>query len=74
MLKITGVIFLKNDKSEIRSKGVNGQPEDSFEQINKYGTYNIQPTADTDNKLPAIAQGLPKMKIKNKDILKDKRK
>lgn len=32
-------------------------PDDSFQIINKYGTYEIQPTADTDNKFPAIAQG-----------------
>lgn len=28
--------------------------------LNAYGTYNIQPTADTDNEFPAIAQGYPK--------------
>ena len=32
-------------------------PYDSFQLVNKYGTYEIQPTADTDNKFPAIAQG-----------------
>ena len=36
-----------------------GQPEDATEQVNKFGTYNIQPTADTANLFPAIAQGLP---------------
>ena len=36
-----------------------GQPEDAFEQVNRFGTYNIQPTADTENLFPAIAQGLP---------------
>lgn len=35
------------------------QPETALELINKYGTYNIQPTADTVNRFPAIAQGLP---------------
>ena len=39
---------------------VQGNPKNVFEQINKYGTYNIQPTADTDNDYPAIAQGCPK--------------
>ena len=34
-----------------------GQPETAEELINKYGTYEIQPTADTDNPFPAIAQG-----------------
>ena len=37
-----------------------GQPEDCFDMVNKYGTYNIQPTADTGNEFPAIAQGLPR--------------
>ena len=31
-----------------------------LEQINRYGTYNVQDTNDTDNVFPAIAQGLPK--------------
>ncbi len=34
------------------------QPETAYEMINKYGTYNIQPTADTSNNYPAIAHGL----------------
>ena len=37
-----------------------GQPEDCHALINQYGTYNIQPTADSDNPYPAIAQGTPK--------------
>ena len=37
-----------------------GQPEDCFDLINQYGTYEIQRTADTDNEFPAIAQGLAK--------------
>lgn len=37
-----------------------GRPEDDFSLLNAYGTYNIQPTADTDNLYPAIAQGLPR--------------
>ena len=36
---------------------VGDAPADSFQLVNKYGTYEIQPTADTDNKFPAIAQG-----------------
>ena len=36
-----------------------GQPEDAFELINKYGTYNIQPTNEQENAFPMIAQGLP---------------
>ena len=37
-----------------------GDPEDCFDLINRYGTYEVQKTADTDNEFPAIAQGLPK--------------
>ena len=40
-----------------------GQPDDCFDMVNQYGTYNIQKTADTDNPYPAIAQGLPKVAI-----------
>ena len=32
-------------------------PETAFDMVNRYGTYNIQSTADTDNQYPAIAQG-----------------
>ena len=35
-------------------------PETPFEMVNKYGTYEIQPTGETDNEFPTIAQGLPK--------------
>ena len=37
---------------------------DSFTLARKFGTYNIQPTADTENEFPAIAQGKPKCKSK----------
>lgn len=36
-----------------------GQPEDCFDLINKYGTYNIQPTNESENLFPLIAQALP---------------
>lgn len=42
----------------VQRKG--GNPETAEEQVNTYGTYNIQPTADTDHVFPTIAQGLPK--------------
>ena len=49
-----------------------GQPDSTFELINRYGTYNIQPTADTRNPFPAIAQGLPRslnqVKLEKEDI------
>ena len=37
-----------------------GIPESGFDLINQYGTYNIQPTADTENVFPLIAPGLPR--------------
>jgi len=43
-----------------QSRGIFGDPEDCLEMVNRYGTYNIQPTADADNFYPAIAQGLPR--------------
>lgn len=50
----------QNQNIEIAATPIQSQPEDAFEQINKYGTYEIQPTADSDNKYPEIAQGCPK--------------
>ena len=35
-----------------------GQPMDCYDMVNKYGTYNIQPTNESENEFPAIAQGL----------------
>lgn len=37
-----------------------GEDGGCLEQINEYGTYEIQRTADTENFFPAIAQGLPR--------------
>ena len=49
-----------------------GQPDDCADLVNKYGTYNIQPTADTENVFPLIAPGLPKayrhMKLDKDDL------
>ena len=36
-----------------------GDPDDCFDMVNKYGTYNIQPTADTENVFPLISHALP---------------
>ena len=41
------------------SDAVLGQPENTTELLNKYGTYEIQPTNDSDNEYPTISQGLP---------------
>ena len=35
-------------------------PETPSEMVNKYGTYEIQATGETDNEFPTISQGLPK--------------
>lgn len=47
-------------KIDISADPVYGEPFDSFDMVNKYGTYNIQPTADTHHDYPKIAQGLSK--------------
>ncbi len=52
----------KKPLKEIAATPVLGQPQTATELINKYGTYEIQPTADSDNDFPKIAQGLPKEK------------
>ncbi len=47
-------------------------PETAEEMVNSYGTYNIQPTADTDNDFPAIAQGEnERIKNRNKEFYRD---
>ena len=35
-----------------------GVPESCFDLVNMYGTYNIQPTGDTEHLFPLIAPGL----------------
>lgn len=50
--------------TQLPADPVMGQPESCFELINKYGTYEIQPTADSGNKYPAISQGLSKKAAK----------
>ena len=49
-----------------------GQPETCDELLHKYGTYEIQPTAESDNEFPEIAQGLAESE-KKKSIIKRKR-
>ena len=36
-----------------------GQPDNVWELLNRYGTYEVQATQDTDNPYPSIAQGYP---------------
>ncbi len=54
----------KNKKDEVKIemsvKSSTGTPETPEEMVNAYGTYNIQPTNNTENDFPAIAQGTPK--------------
>lgn len=50
-----------------------GQPQNAIEQINKYGTYNIQPTSDSDNSFPKIAQGLAKPENRKKMQIEHKK-
>ncbi len=68
-------------KENPSAEPIMGQPKSSFEMTNKYGTYNIQPTNDSENEFPEIAQGLAKSerdkklprsavrKIQNDDIV-----
>lgn len=37
-----------------------GVPENCFDLVNQYGTYNIQPTSDTENLFPLVGPALPK--------------
>lgn len=60
----------KNDMKTLSADAIMSQPETTFELVNKYGTYEIQPTSDSDNDYPKIAQGLPKpenRKVLDKD-------
>ena len=42
------------DDMELRVSPVPGEPIDVWDQINKYGTYEVQDTTDTDNVFPTI--------------------
>lgn len=47
----------KKESKENSTVYIPDLPQDAFEMVNKYGTYEIQDTADTDNQYPAIAGG-----------------
>lgn len=49
-----------NELSEPSAQAPSSTPETCEQMINSYGTYEIQPTANTPNDFPAIAQGTPK--------------
>ena len=55
------------DKKISSDKPPIGDVYDAEDAVNKFGTYNIQPTADTKNLFPQISQGLPRQEeIKKK--------
>ena len=58
--------------SSSESCAFSSPPENVKDLINRYGTYNIQPTADTENVFPLIAPGLPrqwrKMHLDKQDL------
>ena len=55
------------NQMEERITYIPDSPETPSEMVNKYGTYEIQPTAETDNEFPTIAQSLPK-KVKKPTV------
>ena len=68
--KIIPVIVMKEKKHDAQEYSLlkpSGEPQSVTELLNKYGTYEVQDTADTDNTFPAIAQGLPRVE-KNRSI------
>ena len=50
-----------NKRSSPTGRGP-GRPDGEDDVINRFGTYEIQPTGDTDNPVPMIAQGFPQGK------------
>lgn len=51
-----------------------GNPDNTFDLINQFGTYNIQPTAEADNLFPLIGPALPRQwrdMVLDKDKLED---
>lgn len=48
---------------DVSSVSWRSNPENCFEMINTYGTYEIQPTANSANEFPAISQGLPSKEV-----------
>jgi hypothetical protein len=65
---------MKKRDRDVSQNTTRGLPETAFEMVNRYGTYEIQATADTDNEYPAIAQGYNKKIIKGDGENKQRRK
>ncbi|MBE6780484.1 MAG: hypothetical protein E7545_05850 [Ruminococcaceae bacterium] len=53
------------NKTEMRLENIEKPPETAEQQVNCYGTYEIQPTADREDMYPAIAQGFNAKIVKN---------
>ena len=45
---------LPSPEAEMAVNPVLGEPVDVWDQVNKYGTYQVQDTTDTDNVFPTI--------------------
>ncbi len=59
----------KDEKAQVLDNScepISGLPETAFDMVNRYGTYEIQATAHTQNQYPCIAQGY-NPKIRQKD-------
>jgi len=48
-----------SDRSAVPPERKPGWPDANDDVINLYGTYEVQDTANTDNRYPMIAQGMP---------------
>ncbi len=54
---------------------VSGEPMDTWDQINKYGTYEVQDTTDTDHVFPCIGpEGSSRACLELPDAVKDKQR
>lgn len=49
----------RREQTEMEEQIIYGQPETAEELVHKYGTYEIQPTLDSDNEFPKIGYNLP---------------
>lgn len=56
----------RQTQTELDKQIIYGQPETTQELLHKYGTYEIQPTQDSENEFPKIATGLPRKPEKSK--------
>lgn len=64
----------ENEHLEISVTSIPDDPETPLEMVNKYGTYEIQPTAETEKAFPTIAQGFPEKREKTVNQQNEKSK